>query len=85
MSYIKKVNELEKERTLRTEFFTNIVEELEKEKISLISEKNSLKETSLKRKSNVNEVFEEKNKYLVHVIKTTKFPNSESPIFCLLA
>ena len=62
LSYIKKVNELEKERTLRTEFFTNIVEELEKEKISLISEKNSLKETSLKRKSNVNEVFEEKNK-----------------------
>ena len=65
LSYIKKVNELEKERTLRTEFFTNIVEELEKEKISLISEKNSLKETALKRKSNVNEVFEvfeEKNK-----------------------
>ena len=34
LSYIKKVNELEKERTLRTEFFTNIVEELEIEKKS---------------------------------------------------
>lgn len=62
LSYIKKVNELEKERALRTEFFTNIVEELEKEKKSLISEKNSLKEAATKRKSNVNEDFEEKNK-----------------------
>ena len=62
LSYIKKVNELEEERALRTEFFTNIVEELEKEKKSLISEKNSLKEAATKQKSNVNEDFEEKNK-----------------------
>ena len=61
LSYIKKVNELEKERTLRTEFFTNIVEELEKEKKSLMSEKNGLKETALKQKSSFNEDFEEEN------------------------
>ena len=61
LSYIKKVNELEKERTLRTEFFTNIVEELEIEKKSLMSEINGLKETALKQKSNINEDFEEKN------------------------
>ena len=56
---IKKVKELETERTVRTEFFTNIVEELEKEKKSLISEKNGLKQAATKRKSNVHE---EKNK-----------------------
>ena len=29
--------------------------------------------------------LEKFNFYLAHVIKTTNFPNSESPIFCLLA
>lgn len=62
LSYIKKVKELEKESALRTEFFTNIVEELEKEKTSLILEKNGFKETASNRKSNVHENFEEKNK-----------------------
>ena len=70
LSYIKKVNELEKERALRTEFFTNIVEELEKEKTSLISEKNGLIEAVSKRKSNVHE---EKN----NLNKATKPVESE--------
>ena len=31
------------------------------------------------------EILENSNEYLAHVIETTKFMNSESPIFCLLA
>ena len=43
-SYMEKVAELEKERSSKNLFFTNIIEELEKDKKRLISENNDMKE-----------------------------------------